>query len=648
MTRAPALLLLIAVASGCVQPVVRRDWSGYTGPGAAVLQREAVPPPDFPDPLEAVNRSVWGLNHAFIVGAADPVGRVYRVVVPRFARDRLRDFAANLEFPRNFVANLLQGQGRAAGSETARFAVNTTVGVAGLWDPATHWLGIPAAPEDFGQTFARWGWHPSTFVVLPIAGPSTVRDGVGLLPDTLLDPATYFFPAGPALLFNQFVDTIPAYRRFVESSPDAYDDSRLLWNVAREVRIDPPDLPAQGDDTGVVQTLRAAFLAPRDPGFFAALHTGTIVMPTTGRLLPFSYRLQAWRAPVVFVVPGFGTHRLANSSLALAEMAWARGFSVVIVSSTMNPEFIARGASVPVPGYAPGDARDVHTALDGIARDLDGRYPGRLGARVYLGYSLGAFHGFYVAAEERAPENHLVRFDRYVLIDPPVRLMDGMQRLDAFHEVPLALPPAERGPATHRILKKAVAVGKKAVAMQTGEAAFCRVEYGDLSDEPVTCPDRLPFTNDEAEYLIGLAFRRSLTATIWASQRREDLGVLRTERRALRRGPNYREIADYCFQGYLYAFVLPYHRDRLHVITSADALVRASDLHAIAAPLGGDPKLRLFANQNDFVTSDDDLAWLTALVGRERATVFPSGGHGGNLDRPEVQSQVMSSVADLR
>ena len=641
------VVFLVIVAAGCAQPVRRRDWSGYSGPGAAAFQREALPPPTFPDPLEPLNRSVWQFNHGFIVGIADPVGRVYRFVIPRVVRDRIRDFAANLEFPRNVVANLLQGEWRGAGDETARFAVNTTVGVAGFWDPATHWLGIEAAPEDFGQTFARWGWHPSTFVVLPIAGPSSVRDGVGLIPDMLLDPATYFFPAGPALLFNQYVDTIAEYRRFVASSFDAYEDTRLLWNLSREVRIDEPEIRGDGEDTGAVQTLRATFLAPRDSAFVSSLRTGTVAMPTAGRQLPYSYRMQPWRAPLVFLVPGLGSHRLSNASLALAEMAWARGFSVAIVSSPLNAEFIERGGSVPVPGYAPVDAHDLHVALDGVARDLGRRYPDRIGARAYLGYSLGAFHGFYIAAEEHDPANGLVRFDRYVLLDPPVRLIDGMKRLDAFYDVPLALPATERETETHRVLRKAVSVGKKVLATQTGEAAYSRVDYPDLVGEPPAPPTRLPFTNGEAEYLIGLAFRRSLKAILFASQEREDLGVLLTERRALRRCPPYQEIADYSFLMYFYAFVLPYHRDRLGTVASGEAMVRANDLHAIADPLRGNPKLRVLANRNDFLTSDDDISWLTALVGPEHAHFFATGGHLGNLPMPEVQSRVMSSLSDL-
>ena len=646
--RAALLLVLLSLVLGCAQPTLRRDWSGYDGPGAAAFHAEKVPAPNLPDPLEPVNRGFWGLNHIFIVGIAEPVGVIYRALIPPFVRDRISDFAANLIFPRNLLANVVQGRWDGAGRETQRFAINTTVGIAGLWDPATKWFGIQPALQDFGQAFARWGWQPATYVVLPVAGPSSTRDTVGLAPDTALDPATYFFPAGPALTYNDLVDSIEDYRRRERSSADLYDDARLVSTLARDARIEEPKLEARsGDRTGATQTLQAVFLKPRDPNFAQRLETGEVPMPVVRRNLPYSYRMQPGRAPMVFVVPGLSAHRLGNSTLALAEMAYSRGFSVAIVSSTLNFEFIERGSSVPVPGHAPVDAHDVHVALDSIARDLDTQYPDRIAEHIYMGYSLGAFHGFYIAAAEKNPNNALVRFDRYVLLDPPVRLVYGMERLDAFNNVLLPLPPAEREAEIRRILLQAVQVGAK---LQTtpNRGAYSRVDAIDIRHSTLEPEVEMPFTNEEAEYLIGLAFRRALQSILWTSQQREDLGVLLTERRPLQRLPAYEEIGDYSFTMYMYAFVLPYQRDRLRTIASAEELLVQNDLRWIAEPLRGNPKLRVFANKNDFLTSDEDVAWLTAQVGTERTRFFPTGGHVGNLYRPEVQAEVMASLEDLQ
>jgi len=647
--RTTALVLAAALALACAHSVERHDWSGYAGPGAQYFHTEEIDPPSFPDPLEPANRAVSAANHVLIVWVASPLGTVYRFVIPRFVRDRVRDFAANLVWPRNLVTNLLQAKWRAAGTETARFGINTTVGIGGLWDPASHWWSIEPSPEDFGQVFGAWGWRPSTFVVLPLVGPSTVRDAIGLVPDAYLDPATYYFPASYVLTWNELVDSIDDYELFVESSFDPYDDARIVWTLNRDEEVSDGRAPkkTRGDETGAVQTLEVAFLAPRDPDFWKHLCTGKVVVPATGKPLPYSYRLQPGQAPVVFLAPGLGTHRLGGSTLALAEMAYARGFSVVLVSSALCFEFMERAASVSVPGHAPVDARDLHGALDAVARDLDARHPGRAGARVFMGYSLGAFHGFFMAAADADPASPLVHFERYVLLDPPVRLVHGLERLDGFYNAPLAYPADQRKEQVQRILRKAFYVAKQALEQAGETPSYSRLDATDLGGGSLEPAGALPFTNLEAEYLIGLAFRRTLQSLLWVSQAREDLGILRTPRSNLERWAAYEEIADYSYSEYLYGFVLPYYRDRLGLIATADELVRTNDLHAIEGPLRGNQRLRVFANRNDFLTSGEDIAWLAELVGAERVAFFPTGGHLGNLSQPEVQSAIMDSLADL-
>jgi phospholipid-binding lipoprotein MlaA len=651
--RTLAALLIGALGLGCAHPIERRDWSAFDGPGAQHFHAEEIEPPSFPDPLEPVNRSVAAVNHGAILWVVRPLGSAYRLVVPRFVRDRFRDFGANLLWPRNLVANLLQARWRAAGTETARFGINTTVGIAGFWDPARRWWSIEPRPEDMGQVFGTWGWKPSTFVMLPLAGPSTLRDGVGMLPDALLDPTTWYFPASLVsyfLSFNEIVDQVPGYQTFVASTFDAYDDARLLWTLNRdeEIRDAPPPPHPDGADTGAVQSLQAAFIAPRDPEFGRSLRTRRVRIPHTGRELPYSVRLQPEKAPTVFLVPGLGTHRLGSASVALAEMAWRRGFSVVIVSSAFSFEFMQRAASAAMPGHAPVDSRDVHLALDRIAADLDAREPGRVGARVFMGYSMGAFHGFFIAADQETGSQPLVQFERFVLLDPPVRLVHGLEKLDRFYNAPLVYPPEEREEAVMNILRRTLDFARRALAEGDGAPSYDRFDATDLGDGNLQPGLELPFTNLEAEFLIGLAFRRTLQSILWVSQERYDQGVLRTRRTSLRRWSAYQEIGDYSYSEYLYGFVLPYYRDRVGLIETSDELVEANDLHAIAEPLSANERLRVFANANDFLTSNEDVEWLREWIGPERVVLLPTGGHLGNLNRPELQDSVMDSLEDLR
>jgi ABC-type transporter lipoprotein component MlaA len=642
-----AFTVLLATLIGCAHPVERRDWSHYEGPGAEFFQQEELDPPGVPDPVEPMNRSISVVNHGLMIGIVDPVSRVYRVIIPKFLRQRIQKFGANLLYPRRLMANLLQGKFREARDETYRFGINTTVGFAGFFDPASGW-GIEPSDEDFGQTFAKWGWRPSTYLMLPGFGPSTVRDGIGLIPDSLLNPATYFFPAGPVLTFNEQVEFVEFYKRFTSTTYDPYHLTRLLWTLSREEKI--ADHEYEPEDTAQVQTLQSVFLSYEDPKYPRRMKTGSVHLAATGRELAYSYRMQDEAAPILFLVPGLGGHRLGNSSLALTEMAWKQGFSVATISSSMNFEFMERGASVAVPGHAPVDSRDVHAALDAIYRELDERHPGRITSRALMGYSLGAFHTFFIAAAERDPNSDLIDFDRYVTLDAPVNLLHGMQKLDAFFNAPLAFPPDGRADEVRTILLKTLDLAKETLTAAEGPALgadISRMEVLNIGEGDLAPAGPLPFSNLEAEFLIGLSFRIMLGSIIYGSQEREDLGVLVTQRGWFRRTSAYEEIADYSFAEYMHAFVLPYYRDRLRTVENASEFVAQNDLRFIAENLRGNEKIRHFANTNDFLTTDEDVAWLTQLLGEANVRFYERGGHLGGLHKPEVQAEVMQALSDL-
>ena len=627
------------IALACQVPVQRADWSRYDGAGAEVLREEQPAPPDFPDPLEPWNRSVSIFNHGVMMGLIDPLATVYRFVVPSPVRSSIQRFSTNLLFPRRALAFLLQAEVGSAFDEAKRFGVNTTLGLLGFFDPASR-LGIPASDGDFGQVFGRWGWEPSHFLVVPLFGPSTVRDAVGLVPDSLTNP-TFYLPyyVGSALVFNEQADLVVPYKRFVRATYDPYHIGRLLWLLDREKRVSYRPKPA---DTAAVQTLEIAFLSVHDPEFPLELSDGSVT-GAGGRELPYSYRLQPGPAPIVYLLPGLGSHRLDGSSLALAEMAWDRGFSVAIVSSAMSWEFIAHGANAPLPGYTPADVEDVHFALDAMQRDLEARHPGRLEQRVLMGYSLGAYHALFIAAAERAG-SPLVGFDRYVTLDAPVQLLTGMRKADSFYEAQRAFPPAEREARVRDILWRTI-------EMVQGE----RGRAGDFSRmSPATEPSGqlrprgpLPFSDLEAKYLVGLDFRLALVDVLSSIEDRNDFGVLKTERGFLRRESSYVEMASYSFEGYVYAFVLPYFHEQLDRVSGMDDLIAQSDLRSVEDALRDNPKIRHFANRNDFLTTSEDVAWLTATLGAEQVRLFPTGGHLGNLYKPEVQAEIMASIADL-
>jgi phospholipid-binding lipoprotein MlaA len=139
------------------------------------------------DPLEPFNRAMFGFNNILDRVLIEPVAKAYTFVTPAFVRNAVQSFMRNLNEPIVFANNLLQADFGGAGVSASRFFVNTTAGVLGLVDvAAVH--GLPYEEEDFGQTLAVWGFGEGFYLVLPLMGPSSARDAVGLAVDTLADP----------------------------------------------------------------------------------------------------------------------------------------------------------------------------------------------------------------------------------------------------------------------------------------------------------------------------------------------------------------------------------------------------------------------------------------------------------------------------
>lgn len=139
------------------------------------------------DPLEKLNRAIWGVNMGVDKVVLKPASTVYRTITPRPARRGLTRVLANLSEPYSAINNLLQGKAGRAFNSLGRFVVNSTAGVGGLADQASR-MGLRPTPEDFGLTLAHWGVNAGPYIVIPLLGPSTLRDGVGTGVAFYLDP----------------------------------------------------------------------------------------------------------------------------------------------------------------------------------------------------------------------------------------------------------------------------------------------------------------------------------------------------------------------------------------------------------------------------------------------------------------------------
>ncbi|MBL4617273.1 MAG: VacJ family lipoprotein [Robiginitomaculum sp.] len=216
------------------------------------------------DLLAGYNHRMFNGNKAVDQAMFEPVAKGYRKITPQPVRGSINNALANLRAPTDLLNNILQGKIGAAVDTTVRFGINSTLGLAGLFDPATD-MGITAKPEDFGQTLAVWGVESGSYLVLPFLGPSNGRDSVGLVVDVVTHPFFLVQYQGATIAqVSRFsinslglrTEAIELIDNLDENSLDEYAAYRSLYEQARDHAIrdgaiaidDLPDFDEFDDD----------------------------------------------------------------------------------------------------------------------------------------------------------------------------------------------------------------------------------------------------------------------------------------------------------------------------------------------------------------------------------------------------------------
>ncbi len=202
--------------------------------------------PDPRDPLERFNRSMFVVNDALDRAVARPVAKAYVKVTPRFVRTGIGNVLNNLNTLGTALNDALQGKMREAGRDSARFLLNSTLGLGGLFDPASA-AGLELNDEDFGQTFGKWGVKPGPYLMLPLLGPSTLRDSVTRLADQYTNPVTYLGDESTRYIIRgvSVLDTradLLDLDEQLDRSYDRYAFVRNAWLQRREFQVTDGDI----------------------------------------------------------------------------------------------------------------------------------------------------------------------------------------------------------------------------------------------------------------------------------------------------------------------------------------------------------------------------------------------------------------------
>jgi phospholipid-binding lipoprotein MlaA len=207
----------------------------------------SAPPPVQPhfDPDEANNRERHEMNRAIDRAFLKPASGAYGGVFPQPVRQGVSNFAGNLDVPGDVVNSLLQGRVGPAFENTLRFALNSTIGIGGLFDPARA-LGVEGRKTDFGETMHVWGLPEGAYQELPFFGPSTDRDTVGALVDVVMNPVRLVLPVREGNIATvakvgstlgdryQYSDTVDS---ILYESADSYAQARLLYLQNRRYEL---------------------------------------------------------------------------------------------------------------------------------------------------------------------------------------------------------------------------------------------------------------------------------------------------------------------------------------------------------------------------------------------------------------------------
>ena len=257
----PAFAARIAAAGGglalstvtfepAIQPVAVA--TAKPQPAAPVAEQAGRLPESINDPLEGFNRAVFAVNDVIDVFIFRPLAALYGFVTPAPVKASARNIFANVNEPVVFTNQLLQLDLRGAGTTVGRFAINSTVGVAGVFDVADS-IGFAPQTVDFGQTLYTYGAGSGPYLVLPLLGPSTLRDGVGVGVDRFFQPLHYIFDTGTNVVITAVdgvitrEELIPVIEDLRRTSLDYYAAMRATYYQDRAVELGGGVPPASSE-----------------------------------------------------------------------------------------------------------------------------------------------------------------------------------------------------------------------------------------------------------------------------------------------------------------------------------------------------------------------------------------------------------------
>ncbi|MBS1969385.1 MAG: hypothetical protein JSU04_03720 [Bdellovibrionales bacterium] len=343
--------------------------------------------------------------------------------------------------------------------------------------------------------------------------------------------------------------------------------------------------------------------------------------------LKFTYRVQKdATAPLVFIVPGTGGVAESAGALFLAEQLYDLGYQTVTVDDGFSWRFALSASKTGLPGFTPADSQDLYKALRAVNSKLQTEKKIQPRSYSLVGYSLGALQAVFMHRLDQTEK--AFNFERVLMIDPPMDLMQAVNSLDNLYNIGNTLSDNRKLFVFNRVID----VGGKYLSAHADftDPNLLQQAFGELG-----------FDSKDLAYLIGGSFRDSLRDVIFASQQIHDLKILKMPVTRYHRNARYDEARQFSFKQYMSQFLYPQVKKQKGSGYSIDKMNKESSFYQFGEYVQTHKNLFIVHTADDFILKSGDIDWIRSKFG-DRAVIFPFGGHCGAMNFPAFAEYLKS------
>ncbi len=616
------------------------------------------------DKCEKFNRKLFLFNLKLNKYLVKPIDVVWSSILPKYGMERLQNAYNNINFPVRVTSCLLQKDFHASKQETARFFINTTMGLGGLWDPAKTKFKIELNQEDIAQVLYHYKVKQGPYIVLPIVH-GNLRTVIGKILDCPFNPCSYVLGpfsiiASTVFFINNSACMQPAIKTLEQTCADPYEVLRQIDGVesfiknnnldrsniflektasdnqtlAGKTKIDDGNIdvslsvPIYADielknfnpQSPLVDAMRTVLLDKENPkkskwaqtslwnnDFEKKIKKSSIRFDDKCSKYTYRYILQADKnSPVAIIYPAIGEGVMAEHSTTMTRILYEQGYSVIVLGSPFNWEFIKCMPDNYKPGFPSKDADFARILTLKIINRLEFQNKCQFSDKIIVGSSFGGLVTLFTAAKEN--KENILGVSKFIAINPPIELMFAQRQIDKY---------AQEWKNNPTDIKMRAAVTVQKVIKKTEELSAqnpCESVY-------------LPFDDDEAKLITGFVMKQKLADTVFSVEK-----CSRCKKDLI-----HQEVNNMTFEDYAKKYVIEDGKK------SYEQVDYESSLYSVADYLKNNTDYKIYHTVDDYFVNSKQLAWLKNQA-QDKALYFSNGSHLGYLYRKEFLDEFKNEI----